>query len=489
MVVSASKAMSWFSFTDFGLKKPQINPSLSSPLVGVLSFEIAKTMSRLISLYKSLSDDEMYYLKHHIIKAEGVAYLNSKDETYLLSLAFAERLEELDDAANIVSQLGRKCSDFGLMRFDLVYADLKLGSIDMSKMDYRSREVEKVVRTLERFISTTSTHYTAIDCLTELEASEKKLNQWKRNNLSSKLSNKTNFDTFDQKIAFQRKQVRHYRDVSLWSQTLDKSLSPMAQMTCIIYARLCKVFAPYLSGLSGFASRHKLQSAYSQPHVARVSKSGPILKTSKTSVIHKFHSGELLNTPKSKELIGFGTELETFKICFQKHKKNLVFHGAPPTTVGGTGLALRYANLIILIENYLGDPANVSSFAREELYRMLPERLRIMMGSKLKKCAQRRECYYDQRAEEEEEDLMLAEGWREGLRGILDWMGPMARDTMEWQMQRSWEKKKGFEAKQRVLLMQTLHYADLEKTEAAIVELLVGLSCVYKYENRLYCPH
>lgn len=100
--------------------------------------------------------------------------MNSKDESYILSLAFYERLEELDDAANVVSRLGRKCSDFGLMRFDLVYSDLKLGSIDMSKIDYGSREVEK----LERYISTTSMLYTATDSSNELEASEKKLSQW-----------------------------------------------------------------------------------------------------------------------------------------------------------------------------------------------------------------------------------------------------------------------------------------------------------------------
>lgn len=485
MVVSGSKPMSsWFSFPDLGLIKRHSSPSSSSSsatsVVGVLSFEIAKTMSRLISLYKSLSDDEIYNLKYIIIKSEGIAYLSSKDESYLLNLAFSERLEELDDAANVISRLGRKCSDFGLMRFDLVYSDLKVGSIDMSKMDYGSRDVEKLVQKLEKYISTTSMLHTAIDSLTELEASEKKLSQWRRN-VSSKVSERANFDLFDQKIAFQRRQVRHFRQVSLWNQTLDKSVAPMAQITCIIYARLCKAFTFFLSGLPSFSYlRHN--------NSTRITKSGPILKTSKKSMMQKFHSGEL-NTSKPMELFGLGNDfnLQKFHVNFSdgKNKNNRVFHTAPPTTVGGAGLALRYANLILLVENYLADPASVSSFARQELYHMLPEKLRTMVGSKLRKCAYGKEnCNHL-----EQEDLMLAEGWREGLKGILDWIAPMAKDTMEWQIQRSWEKKRGFEAKQRVLMIQTLHYADLEKTEAAIVELLVGLSCVYKYENRFYSSH
>uniref|UniRef100_A0A7N0TV86 Avr9/Cf-9 rapidly elicited protein 137 n=1 Tax=Kalanchoe fedtschenkoi TaxID=63787 RepID=A0A7N0TV86_KALFE len=482
MVLSASKAMSWFSLSDLGLNRPQTkqqHPLPTSHLARVLCFEIAKTMSRLISLYKSLSHNEMDNLKNHIIKAEGVAYLNSKDESYLMSLALAEKLEELDAAADVISRLGRKCCDFGLMRFDLVYADLKLGSIDVGKLDYGSRQVEKVVQKLERYVSTTSMLYTATDSLTELETSDKKLIRWKRNNvIGSKPFDKTNFDLFDQKIAFQRKQVQHFRDVSLWSQTLDKSVAPMAQITCIIYARMCKVFAPYVS--------HHLLPAFffsQKPSASsRISKSGPILKTSKKSVIQKFHSGEL-NTAKPEELIV--SEIDS-NISLQTPNKNRVFQGAPPTTVGGAGLALRYANLIQSAENCLEDPASVSSHAREELYQMLPEKLRSMVGSKMRKCWQR---HQGETAEEEEEDLMLAQGWREGLRGILDWIAPMAQDTIEWQMQRNWEKKQGFEAKRRVLLIQTLHYADMEKTEAAIVELLVGLSCVYKYENRHYSPH
>ncbi|KAK2980279.1 hypothetical protein RJ640_024983 [Escallonia rubra] len=57
-------------------------------------------------------------------------YLNSKDVAFILSLVCAERLEDINRAATAVAQLGRKCSDSGLNRFDLVYTDLKLEDDD-----------------------------------------------------------------------------------------------------------------------------------------------------------------------------------------------------------------------------------------------------------------------------------------------------------------------------------------------------------------------
>ncbi|KAH0720859.1 hypothetical protein KY290_005877 [Solanum tuberosum] len=72
--------------------------------MGILSFETAKIMSRLLCLYKSLSESEISNLKTEM-KSGGVSYLNSKDEGFLLSLACAERLEDLDKAAAAVASV------------------------------------------------------------------------------------------------------------------------------------------------------------------------------------------------------------------------------------------------------------------------------------------------------------------------------------------------------------------------------------------------
>ncbi|KAH7866974.1 hypothetical protein Vadar_027352 [Vaccinium darrowii] len=45
---------------------------------------------------------------------------------------------------------GHKCSDFGLNRFDLVYMDLKLGIIELGKLEYGSRDSQKRIEKIWR---------------------------------------------------------------------------------------------------------------------------------------------------------------------------------------------------------------------------------------------------------------------------------------------------------------------------------------------------
>lgn len=73
---------------------------------------------------------------------------------------------------------------------------------------------------------------------------------------------------------------------------------------------------------------------------------------------------------------------------------------------------------------------------------------------------------------------------KEALKKIFMWLSPMATNTLLWQRERRVEMMSGFENRPPVLLLQTLHFADKEKTEAAIVEVLVGLSFIYMQENR-----
>ncbi|KAL0316345.1 UNVERIFIED_CONTAM: hypothetical protein Sradi_5512700 [Sesamum radiatum] len=109
---------------------------------------------------------------------------------------------------------------------------------------------------------------------------------------------------------------------------------------------------------------------------------------------------------------------------------------------------------------------------RESLYEMLPENLKALVRNKLSK-----------NMKSVEDDSSLADGWRDAMVEMMGWLGPMAQDTVTWQMERNIEKMK-LEAKPSVLLLQTLHFSDKEKTEAAIAEVLVGLSCIFRFENR-----
>ncbi|EXB36743.1 hypothetical protein L484_016995 [Morus notabilis] len=429
--------------------------STSSAPLGILCFEAAKMMSRLVSLYRSLSDDEFRSLKNEVVKSKGVSYLNSSDEDHLLRLACAELLEELDHVAAAVSRLGAKCSDAarGLLRFELLYADLKLGLIDPKKIEFRSRNVQRLVEKMERLVSVTANLYSVSESLAELEHSEKKIDKWKKN-ANPKQFGKTNFELFDQKIAFLRKQVQSYKEASLWSQTYDKSVGGANRMRrspteyCLIEDR--------------------------DFYVQRIE------QASKTSPIGTDRG--LVRIPRRNP---FSDGFDRISGC-ENRKNDGVSGLASQSTVGGSALTLRYANVIILAERCLYAPETVNDGMREELYEMLPENLRRTVRAKLKKRWMRKE-------EEDEggrNGHALAEGWRDALEEIMTWLAPMGHDTMTWQTEKNLERQQcyydgvGKPSSSSVLLMQTLHFSDLEKTEAAIVEVLVGLSCVFRYENR-----
>ncbi|KAI3474119.1 hypothetical protein Pfo_028907 [Paulownia fortunei] len=412
--------------------------------LGILAFETAKTMSRLISLYKSLSDEEISWLMKDIVKSEGVAFLNSRDEEFLLSLACAERLEDLDRAATAVSRLGKKCNDFGLNRFDLIYTDLKLGIIDFGKLEYGSRVAEKQVQKMEKLVSASACLHAALEALAEMEITERKLKQWK--NSQMQLQN-ANFNLFNQKLENQRKEVRYFREISLWCKTI----------VIVVYARICIVFKPYIPVLPSVSlrnmARFQQQREFSliEPMKEQIlPHSGPILKESKPNMV-RFYSRKsalFLN-----EYDGFGTDTE--KVV----KNNRVFHAAGPSPWA----------------KYLNSAASIGHCERESLYQMLPENLKALVRTKLSK---NMKC--------KEDDAFLAEGWRDAMIEMMGWLAPMAHDTVKWQMERNVEKMK-FDGKPSVLLLQTLHFSDKEKTEAAIAEVLVGLSCIYRFENRQLC--
>ena len=97
--------------------------------------------------------------------------------------------------------------------------------------------------------------------------------------------------------------------------------------------------------------------------------------------------------------------------------------------------------------------------------------------------AKLRECWRKDRGVVDE---WLAKGWKEVVGRILEWLGPVAQDIASWQEEQNMDRQQRLEAKPRVLLPQTLHFSDKEKVEAAIVEVLVGLSCICWYEERRF---
>ncbi|KAJ4968889.1 hypothetical protein NE237_015590 [Protea cynaroides] len=541
-------------------KKPE-----QKETIGILSFEVANVMSKTLHLQKSLTGHEISRLKNEILKSEGVTNLVSSDEFYLLELAIAEKLDDLNRVAAVVSRLGKRCTEPALLGFEHVYADIMAGVIDVKELGFLVKDMEGMIRKMERYVNSTLNLYNEMEVLNELEQATKKFQH---------TQHEESRRAFEQKIIWQRQDVRHLKDVSLWNQTYDKIVGLLARTICTIYARVCIVFhesllRPRLSVSTGrdgssptqdqsgqlsgqidgrrhfkLASSEPLQSASSK---SNAHKSGPIEKaagetratTAKPRLVSQrsevftfrdedffFPCGanpgklfmECLSLSSSASMLDDDSEHEDHKsqssacysagnglrreLTYRSGFSGRVESGAPlsrdqrqskcsllsrsrfgpksrlmvhasPSTVGGSALALHYANVIIVIEKLLRYPHLVGEEARDDLYQMLPMSLRMSLRMSLKSCVKNLAIY----------DAPLAHDWKETLDKILKWLAPLAHNMIRWQTERNFEQQQ-IVTRTNVLLLQTLYFADREKTEAAICELLVGLNYICRYEHQ-----
>ncbi|KAJ0860619.1 hypothetical protein HanRHA438_Chr13g0625621 [Helianthus annuus] len=176
-------------------------------------------MSKTVNLHKSLTNSEIYTLKHEILNSYGVKTLVSSDETYVLQLACTEKLEELNSISDVVSRLGRRCTVPQLLGFE--------------------HDMDAMVRKMERYVNVTARLYGEMEVLSELEVSVNKFRQD---------SHEESRRGFEQKVVWQKQDVRHLKDVSLWNMSYDKVVEMLARTVCTLYARICIVSMIRLNG-------------------------------------------------------------------------------------------------------------------------------------------------------------------------------------------------------------------------------------------------
>ncbi|KAL6907493.1 hypothetical protein ACP4OV_002532 [Aristida adscensionis] len=432
--------------------------------LGILAFEAATAMSRLVSLHRSLSDAQVRRLRGDALRAEGVARLTSTDQPLLLRLACGELLADLDRAADAAARLGARCrAARPLLRdFDRVYAEAKRGRL--AQLDATvgfSRGAGRRFRAMERHVDATARLYAEMDALSELEASERRMEQWMRHSgpipaqaAPAKRQAAEPGEKLMRELRVQRQKVRRLMEGSLWSVAAGKAAKLMAKSVLAVLARISIAFGASVPGLPPLAVGRAWAFGNS---------SGPLHRAATPDAAAFRHSAPIFRQRDDASPVSESTKL-------------------PASTIGGAGMELRYANVITSVEALLaglspaGDGEEVQQGIdlprRDGLYKMLPVAIRDAVNAKL------RESWKGQPA-----DAAAAAAARDAVEGVLRWLGPMARDTARWHDERSMERAQRFSMRPRALMVQTLHFADRLKADAAIVDVLVGLSCVCWYDD------
>lgn len=448
-------------------------PAGRQAALGILAFEAAATMSKLLSLHRSLSEKEVARLRSDAMRSAGVAYLTSTNQAFLLRLACAEVVALLDAAAAAVARFGLRCG----LDFAGPYASLKAGASDARLEPLVAKGFKVQAKKIKRLVTATAKLYREMEALDELEAAEQKLalRGWDR--LSGPIP-APGSDSFRQGLKTQRARVRRLKEESLWSQSYEKAVGIMARAACAVFVRACAVFGAYVPGLppplppaDAVHTRLSKLLLHPRPAAQGKSSSGPIQRRDMPLRIEtSSNSCPIIRSQWQQSY-------QTLRTDWRKLLE------PPPTTVGGAGLDLQYANVIataerLLLETGAEERLEEARAERAEMYAMLPSRLRAAVRAKL-------HGWWRERGPGAAPlDAGLAEGWRCAAGRILEWLAPMARDTARWHAERSMDRQRRFQGGARAWALQTLRWADAEKAEAAVVEVLVALSCVCWYEER-----
>ncbi|KAH7442465.1 hypothetical protein KP509_03G090300 [Ceratopteris richardii] len=541
--------------------------------IEILAFEVASVMSKSVQLWQSLSDLEVRRFRAEVMKSEGVLNLVSDNECVLLSLACLEKLQDLTAVAFAVSRLGKKCHEHVLVGFEHIFNDLLKQVINVQELEFSQKEMEAKIKKMERYITTTSNLYLELEALAEMERAIRRLKE------EGDPAHKENIFALEQKVVWQKQEVKYLEEVSLWNRTYDKIVGLLARTVCTIYGRIIKVFGFPIMGWPQVLSVSRngeidysgsLTSCLSteEPKVSNDSMNGCMVSTMHSNTTGTTHALSLsepwVNSQVSSlngsasltrdRSISIPPLSSTFSpvpsrqtaethmslsLCFSpgrqfsqrrsmsvnyasrdddsvesspsgtpihenfsirtgdttdylltgngpfdsmsnKGANKLHFdpktklQNAPPSTLGGAGLALHYANVVIIAEKMVRYPHLISQDAREDLYHMLPKNVRMALRARLRPCM--RMCTspgYDGSGGAE---------WKEAFERALSWLTPLAHNMVRWQSEHNFEQQQ-FVPRTNVLLLQTLYFADRVKTEAAIAELLVGLNFLWRYER------
>ncbi|KAK6140019.1 hypothetical protein DH2020_026235 [Rehmannia glutinosa] len=372
----------------------------------------------------------------------------------------------------------------GVLAFEVSRLMSKVVNIWQSSLIDRLKKMERKVKKMEKFVAATEQMYSELEVLAELEQSLRRMRAGA--NLG-----KVKLLEFQQKVLWQRQEVKNLQDMSPWVRTYDYIVRLLLRSLFTIIERIKYVFG--VNQIENVEIRNDFDHIHDDCLIRSNSMSS-LLQTSRVPIGRSFSN------------LGFGAGcmtrgnespvIETYTpscgssfrsngasqkdadeiddICTNIPIRHLL--NAPPSSLGYAALALHYAKVIILIEKLASSPHLISLDARDDLYNMLPSTIRSCLRAKLK--------IFSRNLASSVYDAAFASEWSLAVARILEWLSPLAHNMVRWQSERNFERQR-LVVGSNVLLVQTLYFANQEETEEAIVELLMGLNYLFRFGKEI----
>ncbi|KAF8403207.1 hypothetical protein HHK36_011306 [Tetracentron sinense] len=538
---------SWFSSLWRTSRKDVSEPE--KVVIGVLAFEVASLMSKVVHLWQCLSEKQVVKLREELMNSIGVRKLVSDDDDFIVGLACAEIIENLGFVARSVARLGKRCKDPVWQQFENLFDDQVKNDADKFGWEFKWKKMERKVKKMERLVAVSTNLYQELDVLSELEQTLRRMQ-------GSNDPNRVSLLEFQQKVVWQRQEVKNLREISLWNRTYDYTVRLLARSLYTIFGRIKQVFGislmvdigeinsskvtdtDYLSRsysisalmLSSVHPSENNKARFSSGPLGRsATKSGPISGTGKMSNRHsqtRSHSSALHGKhphSKTKRFAPVGP----FRGCMMVGKDSPVLQSC-------TSVSNVYPRLNgVYSENLNGTKnADAEPLAHSNIYctnlSIFSSKRRLLNASPSTLGAAALDLHYANViiiieklvasphfiGPDARDDLynMLPTSIRAALRTRLksytkisassfcdtvlagEWSEALGR-ILEWLAPLAhnmirWQSERNFEqqhlvSRTNVLLVQTLYFANQAKTEAAITELLVGLNYIWRFGREL----
>ncbi|CAI8614775.1 unnamed protein product [Vicia faba] len=510
-------------------------------VVGILALEVTSLMSKITNLWRSLSDWEVMSLREGIVNSVGIKMLVSEEDDYLMELVLNDILDNFQFLAQSVVRFGKRCADPVYHRFEHFVRNPVQNYIQWSGWEYKWKKMERKVKKMEKMVASMTQYCQELEVLAEVEQTFRRMQANPELHRVKLLEFQKKVACRRQEVRNLRDMSPWNRSYEYVVRLLVKSLFTILERIILVFgntqipslqqendsqvvnadnflrSQSFSVFMhssiyPSENDLYGFnnlgsvgrrpyfsfdkskkTKEHKKalhpsdkRGKHKRSESKQLGNIGPFKScmsvTSNSPVIQNCvqqtngYGGSMrlpdsnmkhVDKMKTAENLSLCNRIRIYsKLCIN----NTLKPGSGSLTLGDAALALHYANMIVLIEKMASSPHSVDLKARDDLYNMLPTRIQIVTRAKLKCRTTNKSSSID--------NADLAAKWSTVLTQTLEWLAPLAHNTISWHSERNYEKEHAT-VKANVLLVQTLFYANQAKAEAAMVDLLVGLNYVF----------
>lgn len=204
--------------------------------ISILAFEVANTIAKGASLWRSLSDESIKFLKEDVLQSDGVRQLISVDTNELLCFAAADKREELDCFSREVIRFGNLCKDPTWHNLGRYFQKL---SSDLTPQEQLKEEVETTMQHLIHLAQSTSELYHEFHALDRFELDYRRKFQEEE---SLPAARRESLMILGSELKRQRKLVKSLKKKSLWSRSLEEVVEKLVDVVAFLHKEILEIF-------------------------------------------------------------------------------------------------------------------------------------------------------------------------------------------------------------------------------------------------------